>query len=215
MYTDSDILDGPEKPKINPDRTFRLLYIELSLIGSFGIIAFFELSSIITSIFVIYLLTYACIAPFFKPQFTKGKFLRITLGIWNIIHVLLFGLMVLFIAQSWPSVFHLSIASFSSLAIYCLILPFVESHKIKSIRFLSIFFFGLGFSILCIALLYQINNERHSRFLLAVGSIFVGIAALMMLFQLVKDTKTPIHYLFYLPRVIGLLIMWLILFYLS
>ena len=90
----------------------------------------------------------------------------------------------------------------------------VESHKIKSIRFLSLSFFSFGLSILSISVLFALNQEIIFESLRTIGAISVGIAALMMLFQLANEEKKPIYYLFYLPRIIGLLIAWSIASYL-
>lgn len=209
MYSESDILDQPELPKEKPKYKFALIYIELSFIVFFGVLVLNGFSLLAAPIFVFCMLIYAAVAPFIKPQFTKDKSLKIALGIWNSIQIIILGLGFFFIIQSLPGISRILVSSLLSLSIYYLVLPFTESQKIKSLRFLTLLFFGLGFSILFIGVAFKLNSWAYSFFLLTMGPILVGFSALMMLFQLAKDNKTHYYYWFYLPRITGLLISWI------
>lgn len=208
MPSDIDILDAPQAPKPSQNRSFFLLYIELGFIVFWTVLEFWKHSIRNAPILIFFILIYCCIAPFLKPQFTKSKSLRNSLGYWNIFQIILLGIAIFFIIESFPNVSQPLTISLLSLASYYLVLPFVESHKLKSLRFLSVLFFGLGFSILFLGLAFQLNSWSYALYLVAIGSILVGIAALMMLFQLIKAPKLHIYYWFYLPRVIGLLLVW-------
>lgn len=203
---DLDLLDTPEKLKQKIFVSYKLLYIELSFIFFFILLNLLGFSILVFPFFAVVVFIYAGIAPFIKPQFTKSPSLRIGLGIWNIIHLLLISFGIIYTMDAANTAYPLLTYGLISLAIYYVVLPFVESVRLDSFRFLTILFFGFGFACFIIGVLLNFNSWSYSRMFLLTGPLLVGISGIMMLFQLTRDQKQHTYYWFYLPRIIALLV---------
>lgn len=202
----TDILDAPSTRPKSTEIRFTLVYIEFGILLIAIVLGLLGSSVLVVPFIGMGIVIYGIIAAFIKPQFEKGKGLKIALGIWNAVQLITFSIGLFFKIQSWPYASELVSLSTLAIALYYLILPFVESTTLKSMRFATLMFFGLGGAIFFVGALFKIQSWPFASQLLTISPIVLCIALGLMIVQLVQDVKKHPYYWFYFPRIVPVLI---------
>lgn len=205
-----DLLDSPEKLEQKRPISYKLVYIELSFLLFFALLSFLGFSVLTVPPFALTVIIYGAVAPFIKPQFTKPRSFKIGLGIWNLFHLAFIVLGAFFMIKGMYGASLIVMIGLMSLSFYYFVLPFVESDRINSLRFLTLLLFGGGFSCFIVGLIFKFDNWPYTTFFLTMGPFLAGISCSLMLFQLLKDRKQHYYYWFYIPRILALLVSWLL-----